>query len=1233
MTLKQRLGYSILASLSACLASPAFAQEAVAPAPVDCAGSACVADGELVMQVRSQGETQPRTSAATAETSRALQPDRRVSVQAAEAATPQSPGRGTAVGRWSVSVPGGGVIWATEDPTLGQPMLNISAPSQVAFADGRITEPVRFYAYNNYAAFIDRAEVLIYRASDVDLVTPLATVTLPLGAVSEVEWDGVLPAGLSLRPDDELIYIVRAWNAEGALDETFARRMRLVTPAEAERTSQLLRTTTERSFGTAFSIDEAQRRSLIDGVFGENALRLQNIPIYGSKIRIQGRNLAEGYAAQINGRNEPIDLERKLVAEYLVPIGAHQFDITLTGGDLPPVTETLNIDVSGRYMFLVGLADLTVSQNSVSGSIEPLAADDRFDDDILVEGRLAFYLKGKIQGRYLLTAQADTQERELSRLFDGFWDADPQDVFRRLDPDLYYPVYGDDSTIYRDVDTQGRLYVRLDWDKNQALFGNFETGLTGTEFAQYSRSLYGGAASLRSRNTTDQGQPQSELRLFASEAQTAPGHSEFLGTGASLYFLRNTDVLPGSDRVYIEVRDPTTGRVERRVDLLRGADYELDELQGRILLTRALTPTTTQGMTTLTRDAPLDGFTQVLVVDYEYVPTGFDPDAVTAGLRGKHWFGQHLGVGLTYVEEGRGGDDYSLMGADVTLQAGRGTYLKFEHARTENTGVPVFYSSNGGLSFTQPNAAIGPRDGTANSIDARMNFKELGWTQDDWAAGAWWREVDGGFSIARYDTGQAIEEYGAEVQGTVGSAFNLYSRYSHAERGADALTQAQITGEWRFNERSALGAELRHVDEQRGGADARGTLAALRYSQWVTPSIELYGQGQVTLDDDDGAYAGNDAVTVGGNYLFGDQSSIGGELTTGDRGDAARINAEYRLSPEHTIYSSYTYSTDRTDYDPLFSTRADDGWVVGQRWRLSNRVNMFNESQYLKTPSEAGLAHTFGMDFYPSQGWNMGFTLTSAELDRHVGAVVPGVVDRQAVSLTGGHTSRSTQWQSKLEWREDSGAEDRTQWVTTNRLQHKFNESFRVAGRINYSETEDHLNPEAGARFIESNLGFALRPWNTTRWMLLGKYTYLYDVSALSQVGDDVAYYDQRTSILSMEGIYRPDQRWEVTGKVARREGEVRYGRMTGQWADSGTTFAAAQVRMEIQGAWHGLMEYRWLGVDEGGDRQGVLIGIDRDIGDNLRVGVGYNFTSFSDDLTDFDYDHEGVFLNVVGKF
>lgn len=1187
-----------------------------------CTEDACSGENGVLFKLRTRSYDRPKTRGTDVKSSsELLQPDRRVTVAL------ETPGKAVAIGKWSVSLPNGGVIWATEDPTLGQPQFNITATSLVAFDGARVVQPVKFHAYSNYPAFIQRAEVLIFRASDTDLVAPLAKVELPVAAVSEAQWDGTLPTGFQARAGDELLYLVRAYGADGSIDETYPQRMQLVKPEEAERGAHILRNAMEKSQGLSLGVDEARQRSL-ERVFGTNTLRQQNIAIHGSRVRIQGRNIPKDYAVTINGRNHPVDLEQKLAAEYLEPIGEHRYDIELKAPDQGPIRHTLDIDVTGRYMFAVAIADVTASKGSVSGSIEPLQGDEQFDRDFLLEGRLGFYLKGKVKGKYLVTAQADTREREVSELFDGFWKADPQDIFRRLDPDQYYPVYGDDSTTYRDVDTQGRLYVRVDWDKSQALWGNFNTGITGTEYGQYSRALYGGALNWRSRRSTALGEPGSELRVFGSQAQTAPGHNEFIGTGGSLYYLKHTDVLPGSDRVTLEVRDATTGRVESRVDLLRGADYEIDEMQGRILLTRPLAQVTRENIPSITRDTPLDGFAQILLVDYEYLPNGFDADEVTAGFRGQHWFGDHLAVGATYIDESRAGDDYTLQGANVTLQAGRGTYLKVEHNKSEATSAPVFFSDNGGLSFSQTNSSLGSREGEATAIEARANFKELGWTQLDWSAGAWWRRVDEGFSVARFDTGRKIEEHGFEVLGQFNPAFNVHGRYSRAQRGPESLRQAQLTGEWRISDASTWAAEIRRVEERRLGGDAAGVLGALQYKHRFGSVLDVYGTAQVTLDDDDGRYADNDALTLGAKYLFGSLSSVGAEVTTGDRGDAAQLSAEYRVQPDHTIYGSYTYSTDRTDYDPLFNNRLNSGWTLGQRWRLSNQVNMFNESQFLKAPDESGLAHTFGMDFYPAQGWNLGFTLQSAKLDKQVGQV-----DRRAVSVSGGHTSPDTQWQSKLEWRKDTGVERREQWLTTNHLTHKVNESFRLAGRFNYSKTTDEIDTNAGAKFIEGNLGFAWRPWNTTRYALLGKYTYQYDVSALPQVGDNVAFYDQRSQVLSLEGIYNPDPRWEFAGKLARREGEVRFGRLQGQWADSAATFAAVQARYEFAPAWHSLAEYRWLDVKDGGTRQGALIGLDRDIGRNFRVGVGYSFTDFSDDLTNFDYDHRGWFLNLVGTY
>ena len=1192
-----------------------------------CDAQGCRNEQGVVFRIRSLGEESPVVPGNSRD---ALQLNRRVDVvaeQEAQAAS-ASPGRAQIAGRFAVNLPGGGMIWATEDPALGAPQLGIQAAGTLPFEDGRITKPVRFHGYSNYASFFERLEVTVYRGSDTDRVTPLATIAMPVANVGHADWDGQLPANLKLQVGDDLLYVARAYGVDGTFDETAPQHIQLVTPTDYERGTQVLRTQVQRTLGQDVDADAAQALAIAGATYGHNGLARQNIAIRGSRVRLHGRDIPPGMQLSINGQAFPVDLERKFVAEFLEPVGEHRYIVKIDSAQAGSVEKSLDVEVTGRYMFMVGLADITLSQNSTGGSIEPLAGDERYGDGFLSEGRLGFYLKGKVKGKYLITAQADTENRELGHLFDGFLDDTPQDIFRRLDPDQYYPVYGDDSTTYRDIDTQGKLYVRVDWDQSQALWGNYLTGINGTEYAQYNRALYGAALSWRSRASTNLGEPRSLLKVFGSQAQTAPGHNEFLGTGGSLYYLRHTDVLPGSDQVVLEVRDRTTGRTETRVTLQRGVDYEIDELQGRLILTRPLSQVTRENVRTLTRDTPLDGYTQLLLVDYEYVTSTYNADHLTRGVRGKQWIGDHFAVGGTYINEDRDGGDYSLKGVDFTLQAGRGTYLKFEQTRSEATASPIFYSDNGGLGFVQRNPLGASRSGDAKAIEMRANFKELGWTQRDWSAGAWWRDIDAGFSTSRFDTGLGIEEYGAEFLGWFTDSFSLYGRYSRTERGSEALEQQQLTADWRFSEQGRLGVELRRVQERRLSGEVDAMLAAISYRQRIGSSLELYGTGQFTLDDDGGAYAKNNLATVGARYLFGDRSSVGAEVSSGSRGHGGKVDAEYRIDPDHALYGAYNYSTDRSERDPLFNTALQSGWTLGQRWRLNSQVNLYNESQFLKDTrnDSSGIAHTFGMDFYPAQSWNLGFTLMDGKLDGSTGQV-----SRHAYSISGGRTDARTQWTSKLEYRQDSGAEQRTQWVTTNRLFFRVNDDWRIAARLNYADTDDDRNPAAGAKLVEANAGFAWRPHDNTKWAAFGRYTYLYDLASQGQVGGST--YDQRSQVVAFEGIVQLDDRWEAAGKLASRWGDYRVGRGAGQWLDSRAEFAAVQMRYHLIAQWEGLVEYRWLKVRDGGTRQGGLIGLDRQLGENFRVGLGYNFTDFSDDLTDLKYDNKGWFLTLAGYF
>ena len=282
--------------------------EAASASAVCAAGQSgqCDSDGQMLFRLNSQSYDQPLTQGTSRQSnSQDLAPDRRVSIGL------KAPGKADVRGRFSFSLPDGGVIWATEDPTLGQAELTASGPTLVPLDMGRITKPVNFYVRSNYPDFIERMELLVFRASDTDFVKPVATVPLKVGAVVSTEWDGQLSGDYRYRVGDQLIYIVRAYgkpNGEGKsvqFDETYPSKFQLVTPEDEQRANTLLRDNLEKSMNGSLSLQQALKQSLINSAFAGNGLRLQNIPFYGSRVRVQGRNIPEGTTLNINGQSYP----------------------------------------------------------------------------------------------------------------------------------------------------------------------------------------------------------------------------------------------------------------------------------------------------------------------------------------------------------------------------------------------------------------------------------------------------------------------------------------------------------------------------------------------------------------------------------------------------------------------------------------------------------------------------------------------------------------------------------------------------------------------------------------------------------------------------------------------------------------------------------------------------------------------------------------------------------------
>ena len=101
--------------------------------------------------------------------------------------------------------------------------------------------------------------------------------------------------------------------------------------------------------------------------------------------------------------------------------------------------------------------------------------------------------------------------------------------------------------------------------RTTAMWGNFKVGYVGNELAHVDRGLYGANAHYAS-DDDDRLRRAARWRSTGSRPSRArwPSYEEFRGTGGSLYYLHHQDVLGGSERVRIELRDKDLGHRQRR---------------------------------------------------------------------------------------------------------------------------------------------------------------------------------------------------------------------------------------------------------------------------------------------------------------------------------------------------------------------------------------------------------------------------------------------------------------------------------------------------------------------------------------------------------------------------------------------------------------------------------------------------------------------------------------------
>lgn len=186
------------------------------------------------------------------------------------------------------------------------------------------------------------------------------------------------------------------------------------------------------------------------------------------------------------------------------------------------------------------------------------------------KARAAFYIKGAVKGEYLLTAAYDSDKNTRDRLF------------RDIQPDEFYPVYGDASSKVFDAQTTQRLYVRVDKHRSYLLWGDFSSTSSPEvrQLSQTNRALTG------LRHHYERGGVR--VDSFASHDNLNQVVEELAANGTSgPFFIKGAgDLYAGSERVEVITRDRQNPSVILRITpAVRFSGYTIDPLTKTLMFT------------------------------------------------------------------------------------------------------------------------------------------------------------------------------------------------------------------------------------------------------------------------------------------------------------------------------------------------------------------------------------------------------------------------------------------------------------------------------------------------------------------------------------------------------------------------------------------------------------------------------------------------------------------------
>ncbi len=881
-----------------------------------------------------------------------------------------------------------------------------------------------------------------------------------------------------------------------------------------------------------------------------------------------------------------------------------------------------------KEAFFLNMTEGEISANSVKGNESiPRVNGRQYANPMAHSGRAAYYLDAKLARDFRLVSSLDTDRRQ-------------KRLFRNFDMRNYYPIYGDGSEAdYSMTETQGKFYARLQKGPSYLLWGNYDTGITDSEVLQYSRTLYGLKGRYQTEAQTRFNEPYHKTILFSAQAHQVAAHDRFRATGTSLYYLKNRNIVEGTERVKVTVESEDTALPRQVIELSR-EDYVIYYPEGRVILKNPVQSYASSQ--SIVHDDIRQGDPVYLTVDYEYESKDFFEKSSFGGSVTQH-FGDHFSLSGVQVREGKTDDNYELRGISAQLKLDEANTIIAEYGISQAESISSYISDNGGLSFSRVSSAGNTR-GEALNIVAKNQWNK------NFSTESYYKNIGAGFSQT-----SLVEKRGTEKMGT--KATYLLTEATKAQASHDVttykdgllLTPSSVPGSRR---EATSAAQVSHQLDERtlgtleikdtrisdsinpnvtnNGADfgsQNTTNLAAQAERQVNEKFKLTGRQQITVGGE-----ANNQTGLGADLKIDEKTDVGLIQTVGSKGYSTQGILSRQINDKETIYLSANSGSglgSRLEFGE--KGLLNQSFTLGRSMQLDEKTTVTQETSLgkmaedkVREKSKDFLSKFLTLERELTKNLSMRISLEAADLNQNTGDLL-----RNAFSASLIYTNNMIKNRLKIDYRKENGSSNgMSQTYLENEFEYQWLKDVTLLSKTKFASTSDQISLGL-ASFSEISLGFAFRPRRWDRFNMLARYVHLADDPLSWQTTEFFNASNQSNSdVFATDFVYDVTDRMQLVEKLALR---LRTERIDpNPERHSTTSLWVNRLNYALYQGWGVAGEFRLLNEHESETlKGGFLFEIYKDIQGIARVSVGYNLTDFTDDLTDWDYQAQTVYFRV----